>query len=76
MRAVSSASGLAEGPEAASAVADGDFGSMIAYRCGEMVRVPIVDLDAMAATAAAAFFTATFGFCAKQKTLSCLDLQI
>ena len=24
-------------------MADGDFGSMIAYRCGEMVRVPIVD---------------------------------
>ena len=38
-RALSSWYGL----EAASAVADGDFGSMIAYRCGEMVRVPIVD---------------------------------
>jgi len=31
------------GVEAADAIADGAFGSMIAFRCGEMVRVPITE---------------------------------
>ena len=31
------------GVEAADAIADGAFGSMVAFRCGEMVRVPIAD---------------------------------